>query len=218
MTSSFLSYLLKRRYDEYKTHYPRDPSEIWVTDLTRCQHKRELELEMPEVALAGVLNPKFILGDLIHDAVLHLIDLWHVTSGPHGKIRFDIQQRLSTSLENVGRPETLTGRIDGLFRERETDIPTELVEVKYVSGWGPEMPWTHHRLQCELYCYLAAVNDYTLIYVSPEGLRVYLGHIKSPIETLENLLKTWSSPMWPEWECRYCDYKPWCRVERPPAK
>ena len=170
---------------------------------------------MPEIALTGILNPRFILGDLIHHAVMHELDVMYIISGWKDDVKVELEAELRKPLDIFDCPLTLVGRADVLIRSKETGAVDEVIEIKYVGGWGSEMPWTHHRLQAEVYCWLADCKKYTIIYVSPDGLREISGVVEDPAQVVENLLKTWSSPMWPEWECKYCDYKPWCRITRP---
>jgi len=212
---SFLRFLLQRRYDEYKQHYPRNPDEVWVTDLTRCWHRRELELEMPEIALAGVLNPRFIEGDLIHHAVIHEFDILTITSRMGGGLKLEIERELRAPIEMDGMDYTLIGHLDGLLVEKETEKSIEVIEIKTVKAWGKTMPYEHHVLQCKLYCYLAGCDRYRLIYVSRDGIREITDIVADPELALKVAIQTRASPKYPGWECDYCDYFAWCRVKRP---
>ena len=164
---------------------------IFVHELLQCPLKQELAEKFPEIEMASMYNPRFVVGWLIEEAVKKLTD-----SG---------EKTFHKVVDTDGGRFVLAGTAD-IVLEGDT-----VVEVKYLSGmYGT--PHEHHILQLQLYLFLGDFESGELWMFSPEG--VVAEEVK-PIEQarvrelVEAYLSRRDAPRW-EWECERCIYEEWC--------
>ena len=118
----------------------------------------------------------------------------------------------------VGRMRERYARVEGLGRL--TGLPDlvdgeAVYEVKFQRALPNQLPKPHHMLQARVYAWMAGKRVARLWYVSPDGLVEYELHPLTEDE-LKRHLKRWrhSTPLWPEWECRYCPWRELCERGR----
>jgi CRISPR-associated exonuclease Cas4 len=144
--------------------------------------------KFPDLELALIYNPRFVVGLMIEN---------------------EIRQRIS------GSKVTKVVSIKGLNNEDivisgEPDIITEnkIIEVKYQTVIQ-DLPLKHHVLQLELYLWLFGYDNGTLLYVSPEGIKSFEVKNRLTIDDVVSLIKDEKIPRW-EWECSYCIFNQFC--------
>jgi len=164
---------------------------LFVHEICECSEKRKMRLRFPELERAEVYNARFVIGELIEEAL---------------KKRFK-NEGDSTCMKELnvdGKQYIICGTVDIIDPESKT-----LIEVKYQTALKDE-PKEHHVLQLRLYLWLLGAEKGELLYVSPEGLKSFI--IEKPLAEREiaELIKSKRAPRWVEWECKYCQYQPFC--------
>jgi len=188
---------------EHSKHFPRNPSEFWVTDLTRCSRKRELELSYPEFTWFNVFNTRLIIAELIHKGLEYLAECKLLVGLPHNvHTELMFEKTLDLDDENV----VVTGRPDLTF-EHEDEIKA-VVDIKFVVGLRG-VPHEHHKLQIALYKWISGAENGYLFYVSPEGFSQH--RVDSTIDDngVKKLIAEKKAPRY-SWECGYCVYARFC--------
>jgi CRISPR-associated protein Cas4 len=164
---------------------------FFVHELCECSEKRKMRLRFPEIERATTYNPRFALGQLVEEALKH---------------------RFQNEGENIYMKElkmsdgnyVISGMIDIIDPETKTPI-----EIKYQTSLQ-KSPHEHHVLQMRAYFWLVNANRGEIIYISPEGIKIYA--VSEPLtdEEIKALIKEEKAPRWPEWECQYCSYQQFC--------
>jgi len=189
-------------YERYK-HFPRDPAEYWVIDLTRCTRKREFELSYPELTWFNVFNTRLIIAELIHKGLEYLAECKLLVGLPrdvHTELMFE------KTLDLDGRSVIVTGRPDLTF-EHEDEIKA-VVDIKFVVGLRGT-PHEPHELQIALYKWLSGAENGYLFYVSPEGFSQHRVDNTVSDDDVKRLIVEKRIPRY-SWECGYCDYARFC--------
>ncbi|MEM3753565.1 MAG: hypothetical protein QW778_03125, partial [Candidatus Micrarchaeaceae archaeon] len=83
------------------------------------------------------------------------------------------------------------------------------IEVKYQTALRDE-PKEHHVLQVKLYLWLLSAERGELLYISPKGLKSFTIEKSLSDQEVIELIKEEKVPRWLEWECKYCQYSPFC--------
>ncbi|MBO3768084.1 MAG: hypothetical protein QXS21_03155 [Thermoproteota archaeon] len=162
---------------------------VFVHELCECAYKRKLRLIFPEIEKASFFNPRFLVGHFIELAVKILLN--------------DQKDHLvSKELFVNGKQLLVCGHIDAIFNE----LP---VEIKYQTDLQG-IPHEHHILQLKLYSWLSNSSFGLLVYISPEGVKIFKIENDLNDEKVIELFRKESSPMWVEWECNYCVFERFC--------
>jgi CRISPR-associated exonuclease Cas4 len=178
--------LLERKLKEEHRNLGRKL--FFVHELCECSYKKIMREKFPDLELALIYNPRFVVGLIIEN---------------------EIRQRIS------GSKVTKVVSIKGLNNEDivisgEPDIITEnkIIEVKYQTVIQ-DLPLKHHVLQLELYLWLFGYDNGTLLYVSPEGIKSFEVKSRLTNDDVISLIKDEKIPRW-EWECSYCIFNQFC--------
>jgi len=189
-------------YEHYK-HLPRNPSEYWVVDLTRCSRKREFELLYPELTWLNTFNMRLIIGELIHKGLEYLAEcklLFGLPRSVHVELEFE------KTLDLNGSTVTVVGKPDLTF-ERGDEIEA-VADIKCVTGlYG--VPHEHHELQVALYKWLSGAGFGYLLYVSPQGFAQHRVEKTISDDNVKQLIVEEKIPRY-TWECEYCAYARFC--------
>jgi len=189
-------------YEHYK-HLPRNPLEYWVTDLTRCSRKRDIEILYPEFTWSNVFNTRLIIAELIHKGLEYLAECKLILSSSynvHTELMFEKTfNLLGSSITVVGRPD--------LSFEVEDEIKA-VADIKFVVGLRGT-PHEHHELQIALYKWLSGAENGYLFYVSPEGFSQHRVDSTIDDDDVKRLIVEKRIPRY-SWECGYCDYARFC--------
>jgi len=185
---------MKLKYRERKEAYRREKEAsgykvIFVHELVECGYKRVLREKFPEAEEAAELNPRFILGELIHLAIRNLTgsrDEVYERGIEVGDVRFLI----------VGSPDVV--------------LEDKLLEIKYQTGIV-ELPQEHHVRQSRLYAWLTK-KPCELVYITPQGIKGFVLEPYTDDEVMRIITED-KFPIWEEWECSYCWYNSWCPHE-----
>jgi len=150
-----------------------------------------MRLRFPELERVETYNARFAVGELIEEALKHRFK---------NELDFTYMKELNIN----GKPYVICGTIDIIDPETETPI-----EVKYQTALKDE-PKERHVLQLRLYLWLIGAEKGELLYISPERLKSFI--IEKPLseEEVIELVKEEKAPRWIEWECKYCQYQPFC--------
>jgi len=189
-------------YEHYK-HFPRNPAEYWVTDLTRCSRKREFELSYPELTWFYTFNMRLITGELIHKGLEYLAECKLLFGSPRS---VHVELEFEKTLDLDGKPITVIGRPDLTF-ERGDEIEA-IADIKFVAGLGGA-PHEHHELQVVLYKWLSGAGLGYLLYVSPQGFAQHRVDSTIGDNGIKQLIAEKKIPRY-SWECEYCVYARFC--------
>jgi CRISPR-associated protein Cas4 len=164
---------------------------FFVHELCECSEKRKMRLRFPEIEKATTYNPRFALGQLVEDALKH-------------RFQNEGENIYMRELEMNDGTYVISGMIDIIDPGTKTPI-----EIKYQTSLQKSLQ-EHHILQMRAYLWLLNAKRGEIIYVSPEGLKIYI--VSEPLtdEEVKALIKEEKSPRWPEWECQYCPYQQFC--------
>jgi len=164
---------------------------LFVHELCECSHKRKMRQRFPEIERAETYNPRFVVGQLIEEALKH---------------RFQNEGNYNHTKELVvdGKTYVISGMVDII--DPETNTP---IEVKYQTFLQGKL-YEHHVLQLRLYMWLVNAKRGELLYVSPEGIKSFI--IRKPLtdRKIIELIREEKTPRWTEWECYYCSYQQFC--------
>ena len=167
---------------------------FFVHELLECPHKREMRLKFPEIEVASMYNPRFVIGWLIEEGVKRILG-----------VKED-QHYWERQVMVNGKTITIAGSIDS--RDPETG---KVVEIKYLSSLF-NTPHEHHVIQLRIYLWGVGEPEGELWMFSPEG-SVFI-----PVEAMDDgevaslvasALSGDRIPMWP-WECDLCGYERFC--------
>ena len=198
---------LRRLFDEMEKRYRIEREErraelrekygtpiFFVHELLECPHKREMRRKFPEIEVASMYNPRFVIGWLIEEAVKYLLGVKQE------------QYYWDRQIEVNGEKITIAGGIDS--RDPETG---KVIEIKYLSSLF-NTPHEHHVLQLRIYLWGVREPDGELWMFSPEGV-VFIPVQAMSDEELSQLvepaLKGDKIPMW-SWECDHCPFERFC--------
>jgi CRISPR-associated exonuclease Cas4 len=140
---------------------------------------------------ATTYNLRFALGQLVEDALKYRFQ----NEGENVYIK---------ELKTNDGSYVISGMIDIIDPETKTPI-----EIKYQTSLQ-KSPHEHHILQMKAYLWLLNAKRGEIIYISPEGIKIYA--VSEPLtdEEVKTLIKEEKAPRWPEWECQYCPYQQFC--------
>jgi len=188
---------------EHHKHFPRNPAEYWVIDLTRCSRKRDMEFLYPELTWFNVFNTRLVIGELIHKGLEYLAECKLLVGLPH-----DVHTELmfEKTLDLDGKNITVVGRPDLTF-ELEDEVKA-VADIKFVVGLRG-VPHEHHELQVALYKWISGAESGYIFYVSPEGFSQH--RVDSTIDDngVKQLIAEKKTPRY-SWECEYCTYARFC--------
>jgi len=168
---------------------------VFVHELVQCPLKREFAAKYPEIDAASMYNPRFVVGQLIEDAVkLHLSS------------KMDLEEGYFDMVLEVGGKKIVVAGSSDIYIAGDS-----VVEVKYLTGMY-SAPHDHHIKQLSIYLLLGGLDSGQLLQVSPEGIKsVEVGPAtEEELEKMvENLLNKTVAPLY-EWECKLCPYEFLC--------
>jgi len=197
------SAILKRRYDDWKAHYPRREGEWWATDLIRCSEKREIEVRYPELVLRSVAHMPFIIGDMIHNYLYTLIETRCVLEEVECRTEPEYERTIDLGDHTV----KLRFRPDVVLTK---DGHKSVLEIKYVRSLKG-IPHDHHLEQVSLYEYLLGCKEGAILYVSPEGMCQVENAPPIDEKWVVDRIVDYIAPRY-EWECAYCLYRDFCQI------
>jgi len=188
---------------EHTKHFPRDPKEYWVVDLTRCSKKREFELLYPELTWFYTFSPRLITGELIHKGLEHLIENELIFDPP---LKVHVELEFEKTLDLNGSTVTIVGRPDLTFENK--DEIEAVVDIKCVTALR-DVPYEHHVLQIALYKFLSDASLGYILYVSPKGFSQRKVDDTATHDDVRRLITEEKVPRY-TWECGYCAYSSFC--------
>ena len=198
---------LRRLFDEMEKRYRIEREErraelqekyktpiFFVHELLECPHKREMRRKFPEIEIASMYNPRFVVGWLIEEGVKNILGVREEQYYWEKQVVVD------------GQTITIAGSIDS--RDPETG---KVIEIKYLSSLF-NTPHEHHVLQLRTYLWGVDEPEGELWMFSPEG-SVFIPVEAMTDEEVSKLVATALSgdkiPMWP-WECDHCGFERFC--------
>ena len=185
-----LERLYRLRLKEREGHV-RGEGVYWVTDLTRCPLKRAYELAYPEVTAIDLINPTFILGELVHRGLQALMQGEGFRAEVEGE----------RVVEVGGSKVTVRGRVDLV-------LDGVGVEVKYARS-DQGIPHQHHVDQCRLYNWLMGLERTILLYVTPDRVCEHVVEDRADDGEVAQRIMDDRAPRY-EWECEYCIFARVC--------
>jgi len=188
---------------EHSKHFPRNPSEFWVNDLTRCSRKRDIEFTYPEFTWFYTFNMRLITGELIHKGLEYLIEHELLVGLPRN---VHVELEFEKTFDLNGSTVAIVGRPDLTF-EREDEIEA-VADIKCVTRLHGA-PYEHHELQVALYKWLSGANLGYLLYVSPQGFAQHRVDSTIDDDDVKQLITEKKIPRY-TWECEYCAYARFC--------
>jgi len=165
---------------------------VWVHELCECPEKALLEAEFPRLAENVRFKPAVMLGELIHIA----LERWGLEYTP---------QVYHKTLDVDGERVMVAGMPDYVSKACDT-----VVDFKYSAHIGQE-PLQHHVLQVQLYMWLCDVKHGELWYFTHDSFKSFSMDIPASDENVKHEILYRSTPRWPEWECKYCEFRQLCR-------
>jgi len=198
--NNFLDWLqitMTHKYDDsrvdFKLKLPDGVSRVvWVHELCMCPEKVKFERGFPDLAAAVRFKPAVMLGELIHVA----LEKWAFEYVP---------QIYHKTLDVDGERVMVAGMPDYVSKSLDT-----VVDFKYSAHIGQE-PLQHHVLQVQLYMWLCDVKNGELWYFTHDSFKSFSIDIPASDENVMQEIRHRSTPRWPEWECKYCEYRQLCR-------
>ena len=164
----------------------------FVHELCECAKKRGMRELYPELNTSHAYEPAIMLGELVHLGVESL------TYSEKEVVKFrDVETKIGTV--------RVAGTIDIYHPESET-----VLEVKYARKLDSDTPLEHHKLQASLYAWLANAKTAEIWYITPEGMKMHGKIEPASRDEVETLITDGKAPMWPKWECKYCQYVKVC--------
>jgi CRISPR-associated exonuclease Cas4 len=163
---------------------------LFVHELCECSFKRTMRARFPDVEKAQTFNSRFVIGQLIEEALKHRFE--------------DVDEHAFTKEVTIDDEcIVVSGMVDII--EPKTSMP---IEVKYLTSLE-SVPREHHVLQLQIYLWLVSKAKGELTYVSPQGVKSYSVNTPLTDEEIIQLIREEKTPRW-EWECGYCEYKQFC--------
>jgi len=165
---------------------------VWVHELCECPEKAKFECDFPDLAATVRYKPAVMLGELIHIA----LEKWGLEYTP---------QVYHKTLDVDGERVMVAGMPDYVSKSLDT-----VVDFKYSAHIGQE-PLQHHVLQVQLYMWLCDVKNGELWYFTHDSFKPFSIDIPASDENVMQEIRHRSTPRWPEWECKYCEFRQICR-------
>jgi len=165
---------------------------VWVHELCECPEKAQLENKFPQLSWTIQFKPAVMLGELIHVAM----EQWGLEYTP---------QVYHKTLDVNGERVMVAGMPDYVSKSLDT-----VVDFKYSAHIGQE-PLQHHVLQVQLYMWLCDVKHGELWYFTHDSFKSFSIDIPASDENVMQEIRHRSTPRWPEWECKYCEFRQLCR-------
>jgi len=198
---------LRKLFDEMEQRYRIEREErraelaekyrcqvFFVHELLECPHKREMKMRFPEIDVASMYNPRFIVGWLIEEGIKKVLGVRE-------------EQHYWDKLVQVdGHNYVIAGGIDS--RDPETGKP---VEIKYLSSLF-RTPHEHHLTQLGIYLWGIGEPEGELWMFSPEGtifLPVEAAKTQEVEDLIRNAVNRQKIPLW-DWECNFCSFERFC--------
>ncbi len=195
-----LLYSLKK--NELETHI-RKENVIWVTDLVRCDLKREYENKFPEIALKDFFNPVFILGDLIHKGLETTL-----RSVFGDRIEIEVEGEKNITLPD-GRSVVIKGRSDAILRVDGKRIGIEIKSSRSDLG----IPLDHHIDQVKIYNWMFDLDKTILIYITGERITQFTVEARMSEDEIVSRILHKNYPRY-SWECGYCAFSIICPFKK----
>jgi len=165
---------------------------VWVHELCECPEKARLENMFPDLAATVRYKPAVMLGELVHVA----LSQWGLEYTP---------QIYHKTLDIDGERVMVAGMPDYVSKSLDT-----VVDFKYSAHIG-QKPLQHHVLQVQLYMWLCNVKHGELWYFTHDSFKPFSIDIPASDENVMQEIRYRSTPRWPEWECKYCEFRQLCR-------
>jgi len=198
--NNFLEWLqntMNYKYEAKRIEFQEDVGDdvdrvIWVHELCECPEKARLENYFPQLSWTVRFKPAVMLGELIHVA----LEKWGLEYTP---------QVYHKTLNVDGERVMVAGMPDYVSKSLDT-----VVDFKYSAHIG-QKPLQHHVLQMQLYMWLCGVKHGELWYFTHDSFKSLSIDIPASDENVMQEIRHRSTPRWPEWECKYCEYRQLCR-------
>jgi len=165
---------------------------VWVHELCECPEKIRFENDFPRLAENVRFKPAVMLGELIHIA----LEKWALEYVP---------QVYHKTVDVDGEKVMVAGMPD--YVSKSLDV---VVDFKYSRQIGRE-PLQHHRVQVALYKWLCNVSNGELWYFTHDGFKAFPVEDTVKDKGVALMIKHPQTPQWPEWECKYCEFRQLCR-------
>jgi len=198
--NNFLAWLqntMAEKYDRVRENFEHDFSGeadriVWVHELCECPEKVRFEIDFPQLAENVRFKPAVMLGELVHVA-LERWALEYPLRVYHKTLDIDDERVMV-----AGMPDYVSKTLD------------TVVDFKYSAHIGQE-PLQHHVLQVQLYMWLCDVKHSELWYFTHDSFKSFSIDIPASDENVMQEIRHRSTPRWPEWECKYCEYRQLCQ-------
>jgi len=186
-----------------RERHVRGEGVYWVTDLVRCTLRRDYELKYPELALKELFTPAFVLGDLVHRGLQHLLKERFGNS-----VSTEVEVQREVSLPSGGKV-VVRGRADAVLSTNGERVGIEIKTARADIG----LPKEHHVDQVRIYNWLLDLNYSILLYITPDRVAQYMVIDKASEEEVISRVTDTTYPRYP-WECSYCLYSVLCPYKR----
>jgi len=165
---------------------------VWVHELCECPEKVRFENDFPRLAENVRFKPAVMLGELIHIA----LEKWAIEY---------TSQIYHKTLDIDGERVMVAGMPD--YMSKSLDV---VVDFKYSLQIGNE-PLLHHVAQVTVYKWLCNVKHGELWYFTHDSFKSFPVEDTISDEGVAAMIKNKQIPRWPEWECKYCEFRQLCR-------
>jgi len=194
--------LIEYRIKELEEHQPREPNVYYVTDLVRCNQKREFELVLPKLSYTHVLRGRTFLGELVHRGLERILKEIFGDA-----VRVEDEGIEKERIVDVnGAKYVVRGRVDAILN---VDTGIEIKETISDSA----LPFQHHVEQAMIYNWLYSFRRTILLYITPDGVFEYEVDDRMTDAEIAKRIAEKRSPRFP-WECKYCEYAPICPIRK----
>lgn len=158
-----------------------------LTDLCYCQQKRVFKLQYQG---AWQLKPYMIMGDIVEKGIQHLLE---------GEKEFFANPRRKKSIDGV----IISGETDLLFEDKVVDVksPKKMYENKVHE---------QYKRQIRLEMWLFEKPKGEVWYATKNWLGKKEVNIPFKTAQVKELIEEDTKPLYPEWECAYCQWKGFC--------
>ena len=167
-------------------------NEITVHEFIGCKRKMLLLRNLPELEYSISINPRIVLGELIHLGILKIL----------GKRDEKIVYK-DIILNN--KRYRFIGMIDAI-------INNSIIDFKFTLLPSENLPSEKHVLQVKMYMWLTGLEEGYLLYFTPNEILEYKIDEKLSDEDIKRLYEHWDSPRY-SWECDYCPVKRYCELK-----
>ena len=198
--NNFLQWLQNRMWDKYDRERSNfevsveDTADrvIWIHELCECPEKTRFKIDLPDLAENVRFKPAVMLGELVHIA----LEQWGIEYEP---------QVYHKTLDIDGEKVIVAGMPDYVSKACDT-----VVDFKYSAHIGQE-PLQHHVQQVQLYMWLCDVEHGELWYFTHDSFKSFQVDMEIFDYDVIDMINAEQIPRWPEWECKYCEYRQLCR-------